>query len=395
MASNGELVGWKDILSCPFCSSVAVECIRLPHSEPTQDCGVCACAECARVVLRDIAGGEHLACPRCRHPINVAQLKHTCSRFNHRDPLIARLLADVDAQCPHCDMKGTVSTVTSHATKHHCVQRYLALLHSVDATTKQPLSDQMLMMTPWLDAFVALHAVAPTEAGHYLTEWMEMATTPTQMMLCALVVRFPTLTLDACASHPFSRIIPMYEALTKNPPRTDEYDAVCSRMVHQIMDGFTSDDPDVLLDLKANLSATAMTQLFVHPPAPGLVGLRSFAARLETMETGQTFAHAELLMHCVSIFDIDSEERTALLSGILSLSGLDNWWSDELVALSICEGIESVVLDPLWYEFTEVWRCRKPKWVPSHAYITATLVSDLHGFDFWASHVLQVCFPYA
>ena len=118
MANADDLLGWKDILTCPFCSGVAVEGIRLPQTEPAQDCGVGACAECARAVLRrDIrhtADEDNLPCPRCEQPISVIQLKAACKQINHRDPLAARLLADVVAHCPYCDMTGMVSTVTNH-----------------------------------------------------------------------------------------------------------------------------------------------------------------------------------------------------------------------------------------------------------------------------------------
>lgn len=166
-----NLPGWQDVLSCPFCLGIAVECIRLPHSEPDRDCGVCACAECVQewVVFCDNAD---LVCPRCRYPICAVHLKDVCNRPNPRDPLIARLVADVLAQCPYCDMKGTVSSMTSHANGHRA-ERQLIKLQRADNIIKQ----QGALPLPgfgvqWVNAFVALHALAPTDAFRYLVQWL-------------------------------------------------------------------------------------------------------------------------------------------------------------------------------------------------------------------------------
>jgi hypothetical protein len=247
------------------------------------------------------------------------------------------------------------------------------------------------VIAQWMDTIVALHAVAPIEASQYLTEWIQTdklsTTESTTRMLCSLVVRLPMPTLDACTPPTVSEIIPMYLAFTlhgaslEKPP--DEHDAVCARMITYIMDGFASDDPAVLRDLKTNLSVAAMEQLFRSPAAPGLVGLRRFAARLQTIGIMDIYfptdAHAELLMHCVE--DLGTEMRTELLSPIITGEDFDRWWPDELVAHSICSGVESGVLDYVFETFVDIWYDRAPEYVASHADMVACIVSGLYRDD--------------
>ena len=181
--------------------------MRLPHAEPDHDCGVCACAGCVQQWVLSCDNTE-LVCPRCRYPICAVHLKNVCGRSTARDPLIARLVSDVAAQCPYCDKQGTVATITSHTAKH-CIDRHLATLHTMDATMQQARRGAVLMSpddgSRWVDAFVALYALAPTEACHYLVQWM--ASTHAEGVhwgdtesypICRLFLRLPIHVLDVC-----------------------------------------------------------------------------------------------------------------------------------------------------------------------------------------------------
>jgi hypothetical protein len=187
-----------------------VECVRLPHAERELDCGACACVECVREWLAACETSD-LTCPRCRYPICAVHLKEVCGRPNPRDPLIARLVGDVAAQCPYCDAKGTVSTIMSHAARHQ-VERFLDSLHSLYKAIKiarQSIPPLPTDCSQWVDMVVAMHAVAPTEACQYLVRWMGAAfgrdgewgphsrITP----LRSLFVRIPIDTLDVSRLH--------------------------------------------------------------------------------------------------------------------------------------------------------------------------------------------------
>ena len=252
MLSN-ELPGWHDTLSCPFCLNIAVECIRLPHAEPDRDCGVCACAACVREWIT-FSNHMDLVCPRCRHPICEVHLKNVCDRPNPGDPLLTRLLANVETQCPHCERKGTVSTIVSH-TAVHVVEQHLNLLRTMDTTRViAPLPPPLEMdedededhyddvemddgddnhqqygmgSMRWLNIVLGLHAADPNESGQYLLQWMtailqkEVYHLPASFDL--LFHRVPMHVLDVCEtvwkSPAFSRfsvhmMIDMYGMLT-------------------------------------------------------------------------------------------------------------------------------------------------------------------------------------
>ena len=196
------LPGWQDVLSCPFCLDVAIECVRLPHAEQNLDCGACACVECVKEWLVACETSD-LTCPRCRYPICAVHLKEVCGRPNPRDPLIARLIGDVAAECPYCEVKGTVSTMVGHAAGHR-VERFLESLHNTYSALRQTVVAPDY--TPWVNTVVAMHAVAPSEACQYLVRWMgaafaaggEFGPNDRNTPLRALFVHLPVDTLDVC-----------------------------------------------------------------------------------------------------------------------------------------------------------------------------------------------------
>lgn len=165
------LQGWQDILTCPFCLDVATECIRLPHAEQDHDCGACACAVCVREWLM-ACNNRDITCPRCRYPLCAAHMEEITSRANPGDPLIARLVADVAAYCPHCDLTGTVASISSHNAS--CIGRHLTILETVDVTTRKAVERYNIVPhgDRWVNTFVSLYQLDKMQATTYLMKWL-------------------------------------------------------------------------------------------------------------------------------------------------------------------------------------------------------------------------------
>jgi hypothetical protein len=394
-----DLPGWQDVMSCPFCLNVAVDCIRLPHAEPEHDCGVCACADCVRewVVFCDNA---ELACPRCRYPICAVHLRDVCSRPNVRDPLVARLIADIGAQCPYCDLQGTVSTITSHTTKH-CIERHLFTLHKVVAVIQQARKSSVSVSSgesiQCVDAFIALHALSPKEACHYLVQWMASIhqeggqwADPYADPVRRLFLRLPIEVLDAYEmawknnAPPFSfgTVISMHKMVLDNEASMEAslYNATCSRLIDHIAEGFNSDNPLVLSDLTNSLP---LSSIFDSIPV-SVVG--AFAERLLTMvEPPPTNMHSKLLICCIEEEIWDQPNATIWLSSVLKLSNLDVWWSDDLLAYCMYQCmIQGSPLFPMVEAFKGLWLLRHTKTHPMvypSNWIAALLLAGMYQFD--------------
>ena len=384
--TSNELPGWQDVLTCPFCLGIAVECLRLPHAEPDRDCGVCACTGCVRewVVFSNHAD---LACPRCRYPICAVHLDEMCRRPNPRDPFIARLVADVVAQCPYCDMKGTVSTVMSH-TAGQCVKRHLAILHTTDAGPQEGDG------TRWVDTVVALHALADTESCHYLVQWIcshdgAWAGTTTNAPIRSLFIRVPMHVLDVyetvwrSGAVPFSMatIVHMYDVLMENQSimAEDHHATTGTRLMNRMVDGFTSDDPVVLSDMLNNLGLSSS----IMQAIPSSV-LQAFVERLCTMvDPPPTHTHAKLLTRCLEANrSVDEKDAKEWLSRILKLPNIDCWWSNELVVHCMFQSLVMGPFNQMMGPFCDLCRLRHREQrmkvdCPLHALLASLLYNSL------------------
>jgi hypothetical protein len=388
-----ELPGWQDVLSCPFCLNVAVECIRLPHAEADQDCGVCACASCVREWVTFCDNAE-LVCPRCRYPICAVHLHDLCSGPNARDPLIARLVSDVVAKCPYCDLGGTVSTITSHATKQ-CVTRHLIMLHNADIAMQHDTHSGALTtanVSRWVETVVALHAMSSSESARYLVQWVNAMPVEWHQwgvkLLGSLFIRLPLHVLDVCnaagekASPLFSvaTITSMYKMLFEQivTLETDCYSAVCNQLINRIAEFLKSDEPHILRDLAVHLRS--VVKAIPHEL------LRSFGERLLTMDPAPTILHAELLVCLIEEDILCDEELVVWVLPILRLPNVDRWWRPELVAHCMFRGMsEWSPFYPMMDALVGLWltqfdlKKQRSTTNPLH-WIAASLVSGVYPF---------------
>ena len=353
------LMGWQDVLSCPFCLDVATECIRLTHADDQKDCGACACVVCLKDWLASCDTAA-LACPRCRHPLYVSYLHEKVHASNPGDPLIARLLADVPAQCRHCNGCGTVATMAKH--NQTCMDRQRAVLRDADDVIYRALCvGTSFSGKAWVDAFEALHALNATEAEHYLVHWLSTSEArgidyTIHRPFHSLFLRLPLVTMAACEV-----------AWRDDAPKwTTMAGSVLYDMVHQVQqttihaqllarfaDTLQSDDPAVLTEFFIALPPHIMQ----HLPSPSV---RAFIERIPSLRHPTT-AHADVLVKCLECCCFAKQEECAALSSVLAnIKNMDGWWSNATVARCICGGSmrRSTMMSVLVPSLTTLWLAR-------------------------------------
>ena len=386
------LLGWQDVLTCPFCLDVAVDCVRLTHAERDRDCGVCACAACVKTWLAACTGLD-LACPRCRYPICAAHLQDVIGQPNPADPLVVRLLADVPVECMHCKFIGSVATMSSHGAV--CVVRHIQTLIALDGvliTEQHSFEDDT---KAWVEAFLALYKLDATRACGYLSEWIASWEQPRDQLLFygpfrLLFVTLPAVVFTTCETVwtrnlPVTVICSLFDLLTTQTPMGDPQDAVQRTLLDRLSHYFLSDNPDLLMDLSVSLSWNIAKKL------PMSV-FQTFTERLASPSIVPSTAHAAVLIRCVKDGVV---EPSQLISRVLLSSNLEAWWSDAQVAHCIRQGIDSgSALHPLLPPLVDEWtvRCSSGKALANVAPIDeviACLVADTYDFnDFGRAHAL-------
>ena len=382
------LTGWQDVLSCPFCLDVATECIRLTHSDDAKNCGACACVPCLKDWLAscNVKRDTVLACPRCRHPLLVAQLHKQVRAPNPGDPLIARLLADVPAHCRYCSASGTVASMA----KHHpmCLHRQLARLQDADDLIHQamcggPRAPEGALGRAWVAAMEAVHALDPTEAERYLVRWLAASEGrgidyAVHHPFRALFGGLPLVTLAACETA-WDNDAPkwttvagtaLYDWATDATP-ADQRTHTQTRLLARLARTLESDDPVVLTEFTRALSPPVVQRL---PPA----AVRAFIERIPSLGGPPTTAHTDLLVKCLEWCGggFTPDETLALVSPVLAM---DAWWSNATVAHCVHRGsIERSALSVLVPSLTALWRGRGPPQDVAHS-VDATMASLISG----------------
>jgi hypothetical protein len=386
------LLGWQDVLSCPFCLDVATECIRLTHSDHEKDCGVCACVMCVKNWLSacDVSRDTVLGCPRCRHPLFVTQLHKRVHAPNPGDPLITRLLADVPAQCRHCGACGTVASMAKH--NPICTARQLATLRDADAVIHQAVCTGISVSgKQWVDAFEALHTLDVAEAERYLVQWLTasegrgidyVAHRPFR----SLFVSLPSATLTACEMA-WGENTPkwttmagseLYDLATQMEDGTTIHTQLLARFAHTL----ESDDPTVLTEFVLALPSHIMR----HLPR---TAVRDFIARIPQL-LNPTTAHVDLLVKCLeSCFTPEDEcDAASSLKPVLAwMKNIDTCWSNPTVARCIFRGsIQPSAMTILVPSLKTLWlkRCELgTPWDCTHSVdaIIASLISGAYQFE--------------